>query len=104
MGHVFERDLLPVDRLMPELITVYDFNSRSGGILPSISYRFTDAFSVEWGMLIFFGRTQLKEMEVSPIGPPANRGDPNAYKRPVDNILSQVRDRDEVFMRIRWTF
>ncbi len=92
------------DRLMPQLITVYDFNSRSGAFLPSVQYRFTDTLSVQWGLLIFIGRTQLKQMPLSAIGPPANRGDPNAYKAPVDNILSGVRDRDEVFMRLRWTF
>ena len=33
------------DRLLPTLVTVYDFNSRSGGLLPSITYRFNEAFS-----------------------------------------------------------
>jgi hypothetical protein len=92
------------DRLQPELITVYDFNSRSGAILPSVGYRFTDAFSIRWGFLIFFGRTELEELPVNPIGPPANRADPNAYQVPVENALSLVRDRDEVFVRLRYTF
>ncbi len=92
------------DRLQPELITVYDFNSRSGAILPSIGYRFTDAFSVRWGFLIFFGRTELEELGVNPISPPVNRADPHAYQVPVENALSLVRDRDEVFMKLRYTF
>jgi len=92
------------DRLQPELITVYDFNSRSGAILPSIGYRFTDAFSIRWGFLVFFGRTELEELPVNPISPPANRADPNAYQVPVENALSLVRDRDEVFFRLRYTF
>jgi len=29
---------------------------------------------------------------------------PNAYKSGVDNVLSLVRKRDEVFLRLRWTF
>jgi hypothetical protein len=92
------------DRLQPELITVYDFNSRSGAILPSIGYRFTDAFSIRWGFLIFFGRTEFRELGINPIGPPVNRADPNAYQVPVENALSLVRDRDEVFVRLRYTF
>ena len=92
------------DRLLPTLVTVYDFNSQSGGILPSITYRFTDVFSVDWGFLLFFGRTQLKDMDIRPIGPPVNRAGANAYKQPVDNLLSLVRARDEVYVRLRYTF
>ena len=92
------------DRLLPTFITVYDFNSQSGGVLPSMTYRFTDVFSIDWGFLLFFGKTQLKPMDINPIGPPVNRAGPNAYMQPVDNLLSLVRARDEVYLRLRYTF
>ena len=67
------------DRLMPELLTVYEFASRSGGVLPSLQYRFTDSFSVTVGMLYFFGRTELTDMAVQEISPVINRAGRNAY-------------------------
>ena len=92
------------DRVNPQLVTVYDFNSQSGGVLPSFQYRFTESFSVTVGMLYFFGRTELERMPVNELGPPVNRVGKDAYRVGVDNALSQIRKRDEVFMRIRWTF
>jgi hypothetical protein len=92
------------DRVMPNLTTVYDFRSRSGGILPSLQYRFTESFSVTVGMLYFFGRTQLVDMPVRDFAPTSNRVGENAYESGVDNLLSLVRKRDEVFLRLRWTF
>jgi len=66
--------------------------------------RFTDVFSFEWGLMLFFGETQLKPMDINPIAPPVNRAGSNAYMQPVDNLLSLVRDRDEVYLRLRYTF
>jgi hypothetical protein len=91
------------DRLNPSLITIYDFNSRSGGVLPSIQYRFTEAFSVAWGIGFFFGRTQLTDMSVNGFGF-GNRAGQNAYKDTTEQFISAVRKRDEVWLRVRWTF
>jgi len=92
------------DRVLPQLVTVFDFNSTSGGILPSLQYRFTESFSATVGMLYFFGKEQLADMPINEIGPPANRVAPEAYKIGVENGLSLIRKRDEVFLRLRWTF
>jgi len=92
------------DRMLPQLVTLYDVRSRSGGVLPSLQYRFTDAFSVTVGMLYFFGRTQLVDMPVQPLTPASNRVGDDAYKVGVDNVISAIRRRDEVFMRLRWAF
>jgi hypothetical protein len=92
------------DRLMPQLATVYDFLSRSGGVMPSLQYRFTDSFSATVGLLVFFGRTQLVDMPVRELAPAVNRTGRNAYKNGVDNQLSAIRRRDEMFLRLRWTF
>ena len=93
------------DRVQPQFVTVYDFHSQSGGLLPSFQYRFTESFSVTIGMLYFFGRTELKDMAVQR-DRAARRTAPgaNAYENGVDNVLSVIRQRDEVFMRLRWTF
>jgi len=92
------------DRMTPELLTVYEFASRSGGVLPSLQYRFTDSLSVTVGFLVFFGRTQLTEMAVQEISPVVNRAGRHAYQQGVDNGFSGIRKRDEVFMKLRWTF
>jgi len=92
------------DRVQPQLVTVFDFKSQSGGLLPSLQYRFTDSFSVTIGTLYFFGHTELKDMPVRDFAPASNRSGANAYETGVDNILAVIRQRDEVFMRLRWTF
>jgi hypothetical protein len=92
------------DRLMPQFVTVFDFLSQSGGLLPSLQYRFTESFSLSVGLMWFFGRTQLVDMPVRGLAPALNRTGPNAYQEGVDNALSVIRRRDEVFMRLRWTF
>jgi len=92
------------DRLLPNLVTVYDFRSQSGAFLPNVSYRFTEAFSVGVGLGLFYGRTQLRDMPVNEIGAPVNRAAQHAYKDPTDQFISSVRNRDEIFMRLRYTF
>jgi hypothetical protein len=96
------------DRLLPTFVSVFDINSQSGGLLPSISYRFTEAFSATVGMNWFFGRTERVRMPLNEIAPPGNRA-PNknghhAYKDGTDNLLSLIRHRDEAYIRLRWTF
>ena len=92
------------DRLLPQLVTVYDFNSRSGGFLPTVTYRFTEAFSLTVGVSFFIGRGQLVDMPVRGFAPVGNRAGPNTYENGTENLLSLIRHRDEAFMRIRWTF
>jgi hypothetical protein len=92
------------DRLNPALVTIYDFNSRSGGVMPSIQYRFTDAFSATIGMGIFFGRTQLTDMPINPLRPASNRAGKHAYHDSSEQFLSGIRHRDELWLRLRWAF
>ncbi len=92
------------DRLLPVLTAVYDFQSQSGALLPSVTYRYNQAFSVTVGLATFWGSTDLVEMPVNEISPAANRAGRHAYQNPVENLLSQIRDRDEVFLRLRYTF
>ncbi|MGE4608199.1 MAG: hypothetical protein AAEJ52_15780, partial [Myxococcota bacterium] len=92
------------DRLNPSLVTVYDFNSESGGVLTSINYRFTEAFSATMGISFFFGHTELTDMSVNPIGPPSNRAGANAYQDGTNRFIANLRKRDEAWLRLRWTF
>ena len=92
------------DRLNPTLVFVWDFRSRSGGALPQINYRFSENFSITVGASIFTGEQDLVTMPVNEIGPASTRSGPNAYMNGSDPGLALVRDRDEVFMSLRYTF
>ena len=92
------------DRFLPQLVTVYDFRSQSGGFLPSVSYRFTEAFSVTFGVSFFIGRKEYVEMPVRGFAPAGNRAGPRAYQDGTENLLALIRKRDEAFLRVRWTF
>jgi hypothetical protein len=92
------------DRLNPLLVTVYDFQSGSGGILPSVSYRFTENLSVGIGLNFFFGETQSTDMAVREFAPAGNRAGKDAYKDGIDNAIASFRDKDEIWLKLRWTF
>jgi hypothetical protein len=92
------------DRLLPGFTFVYDFASNSGAFLPSVTYRFTENFSVQFGLAGFWGKYQRRTM---PFFQPGTHGDhvgPTAYRQFVENGLSVVKARDEAFLRIRYTF
>jgi hypothetical protein len=92
------------DRLLPSLVMVYDFQSGSGAGIPKLQYRFNEAFSATVGAAFFFGRFQSKDAPLTPIGGNPIRGGGNAEKSFVENGLAVVRDRDEVFLMLRYTF
>jgi hypothetical protein len=91
------------DRLLPTATFVYDKRSNSGALLPQLTYRFTENFSATFGVAGFWGRVERKTMSLVP---PAsgNRVTPSAYFDYVENGLSVVRDRDEAYLRIKYTF
>ena len=92
------------DRLMLNSTVVYDFNSNSGALLPSVSYRFTENFSVSIGVNVFFGHQQLRDAPINEIRPGLNRVGRDAYKDAVENGLAALRERDEMNLNIRYTF
>jgi len=92
------------DRLLPSFTFVYDVFSTSGAFLPQIAYRFSENFSATIGVLAFWGREQLVDMPVNEIAPAGDRNGANIFKDSVENGLSLVRNRDEVFLRLRYTF
>jgi len=92
------------DRLLPQMVTVYDFRSQSGGFLPSIEYRFNERFSVTFGISYFIGRGQYIPMPLRGLSPVTNRSGKHAYEDGAEFLISNIRNRDEAFLRIRWTF
>jgi hypothetical protein len=92
------------DRLLPQMVTVYDFRSQSGGFLPSIQYRFNERFSVTFGINFFIGRGQFIPMPLRSLAPVTNRAGANAYEDGAEFFISNIRHRDEAYLRIRWTF
>ncbi len=91
------------DRLLPSLTSVYDFQSNSGALLPRLQYRFTENFAATFGMAFFWGRWQGKEYPLNPIALDNLTG-PGAYTQWVENGLSPIRQRDEAFFILRYTF
>ncbi len=91
------------DRLQPMITSVYDFQSVSGAVLPSISYKFSDRLFAEFGMNFFYGRFERKDASIVPFEP-ANRIGSTKNASFQENGLSAVRDHDEIFMRFRYTF
>ena len=91
------------DRLLPSLTLVYDMRSNSGAFLPQVLYRFSAEFSASFGMALFMGREERRDMAISPVAL-SNRTGRHANKDFVENGLSAIRDRDEIFLRLRYTF
>ncbi len=91
------------DRLLPSLVFVYDFGSNSGAILPQVTYRFNEAFSASVGLGIFGGRQEQRSLAWRPssIGNSIGGTRNSTF---VENGLSAIRERDEIFLRIRYTF
>jgi hypothetical protein len=91
------------DRLLPGITWVYDVQSESGAALPSVTYRFSESFSATLGFALFWGRYEGKDLSINPVAP-SNQAGQDAYNTWVENGLSVVRDRDEAYVRIRYTF
>jgi hypothetical protein len=76
----------------------------SGAALPQVTYRYNEAFSVTVGAAMFMGRTQYADRSINPLGGVGNLQGRWRDKVGVENGLAVIRDRDEVFVRIRYTF
>jgi hypothetical protein len=90
------------DRLLPSLVFIYDFQSKSGGILPQVTYRVSQDFSITAGMAFFYGSPQFADVPVFQLAPANNGG--SFRSRTSYQGLSAIAERDEVFLRIRYTF
>jgi hypothetical protein len=91
------------DRLLPSFGVVYDAMGQSGAVLPSITYRITSAFSIGFGLAFFFGEDRYVPMSLVDIGV-GNRRGPHTYENTFRPGIGIIRDRDEVFLQLRYTF
>jgi hypothetical protein len=81
---------------------VHDFSSDSGGIITQLTYRFSDAFSVTFGVLGFYGRAQKNRIPQYPL---ALFDTQTSFKaRTRYEGLSAISERDELFLTLRYTF
>jgi hypothetical protein len=92
------------DRLLPSLTLVYFVNGNSFAVLPQVTYRFTENFQASFGIAAFAGRTQERVMPLNGLAPVGARFGRNAYKSFTESGLAAVRERDEIFLRIRYSF
>jgi hypothetical protein len=92
------------DRLLLFYTSVYDFMSNSGAFLPQVIYRFTENFSATVGLNYFWGRQQWVDSPVNDLHAGLDRTGSHAYQDSVQNGLSVLSNRDEVYMTIRYTF
>jgi len=92
------------DRLVPSFTAVWDRKSGSGALLPQLTYRITQNFSMQIGAGVFFGRTQRRTSPLVPVGTPTNGAGKGSYHSYADLGLSSIRDRDELYLQLRYTF
>ena len=73
-------------------------------MLPQITYRFTENFQASFGLAVFSGREQWRTMPVAGLAPASDRFGRHAYESFFEPGLSLIRERDEIFVRLRYTF
>jgi hypothetical protein len=92
------------DRLLASSTIVYFVDNNSLAWLPSLTYRFNESFSATFGLGVFAGRTVARTAAINspgPVGARFGRGQEETFTEPG---LSVIRERDEIFLRIRYTF
>ncbi|MFP6579761.1 MAG: hypothetical protein VCC02_08150, partial [Myxococcota bacterium] len=96
------------DRLLPKLTLIYDVKSVSAAVVVEFTYRFSDTFSMAFGTAFFMGREFLTDMSVNPLAYGNRCNSDECGGHPYNNSTTPgvgiVRDRDEVFFRLRYTF
>jgi hypothetical protein len=92
------------DRLIPTLTLVHDFSSVSGAVIAGLTYRYTTHFSLSVGAAGFYGKTTSVDAPITGITGTAGGVGEGAGKAYVEQGLSQIRDRDELFLKARYTF
>ncbi len=90
------------DRLLTVLTYVHDLKSNSGAVLPLLSYRFSEAFSVALGVSVFYGKPAQFRI---PLNQVALRNDGGDFKeRTAYPGLSALAERDDIFFTVRYSF
>jgi len=90
------------DRLLPAVTFVHDFKSRSGAVITQVTYRYNQDFSATFGVAVFHGSPDQQRIPFNPIGF-TNAG--GKYEQRLRySGLSALAERDELFLRLRYTF
>ncbi len=90
------------DRFLVSAAGVYDFTTASAAFLPSVQYRFTENFSITLGGAVLAGGWTNKERAISQFSATSSTNlNDTVY---VENGISPVRDLDNFFLRLRYTF
>jgi len=89
------------DRLQPALTFVYDVATASGGIVFETAFRFTANLSLTLGVNGFYGQPQSWStyLALGALGESNQRWTTEKFDR-----LNAIRERDEAFARLRYTF
>ena len=90
------------DRLTPFLVLVHDFGTHSGGAVVETTWRFSEAATVSVGMLAFYGRPETNRVPRHPIVAFDTQTDFDLDTR--FEGLSAITERDEVYLKLRYTF
>jgi len=91
------------DRLLTSMTLVYFVNNNSFAVLPQVTYRYNESFSVSFGVAAFGGREKNKRLPINPVIATNGFGR-HANSSFVENGLSVIRERDEIYLRLRYTF
>jgi hypothetical protein len=104
LGTIFLATAYHQDRLIPTLTLVHEFNSQSGAAITGLTYRFSTHFSIGVGAAAFYGRIETARAPVRGIAGASGGAGEGSNRAYVENGLSSIRDRDELFLRFRYTF
>jgi hypothetical protein len=90
------------DRLAPSIVFVHDINSASGGSILQVSYRYSEVFSVTAGVAFFYGKPRRQRLANYPLA--IENSAPPYLARTNYQGLSPIAEREEIFLRLRYTF
>jgi hypothetical protein len=92
------------DRLIPSLTVVYDLSYDSFAVVPQVTLRLREDLSATVGIAAFAGEEVARPLPLAGITPASERFGRHAYQVSTEPALAAIRERDEVFLRVRWTF
>jgi len=90
------------DRLLPSLTWVHDVRSTSGGLIGSVTYRFSQNLSATVGILGFYGKPEPLDVALRQVVPGNLGGNYRADTR--YGGLTALAERDELYLLLRYTF
>lgn len=90
------------DRLLPSLTFVHDVGTTSGAGIMSLTYRYSEVFSLTFGLATFYGGPHILNIPLQQAAL-ANNG-PGFDPRTKYDGLSALAERDEFSFRLRYTF